>query len=255
MNVTVCEPAGTLTPTLGVLPRGLPSRMTLDTGIEFMLSVPFPERRPLLLSGGSWVAPGPGRRAHGGRRGLADLEELDLHRLLGLAVLEGEILGEVVEALLGGDEAPVLRGVDVEAHGRGLEHRVGELLLDLLLAAADEGDGRVLGTMSRVTWPLTTLSLISPRSFVLAGGELDRLLELLVALAAVEADLVGAGAEVLELGGERALVGAVDDDVDPLLGVGAGDLQDGAAPVRLRVACWCKPPPGRRPRRSARAGR
>src|SRR4051812_1125395 len=61
MKVTVCDPAGTLTPTLGVLPRGLPSSTTLETGIELMLSVPVPEAEPPApLDGGGSVGPGPG---------------------------------------------------------------------------------------------------------------------------------------------------------------------------------------------------
>ena len=42
MKMTVCDPAGTLWPTFGVLPIGRPSRTTFDTGIEFMLRVPVP---------------------------------------------------------------------------------------------------------------------------------------------------------------------------------------------------------------------
>jgi hypothetical protein len=37
-NVTVCVPALTLTPILGVRPSGLPSTTTLDGGVEFRLS-------------------------------------------------------------------------------------------------------------------------------------------------------------------------------------------------------------------------
>src|SRR5262245_13044147 len=48
MNLTECGPAGTLTPTFGVLPSGLPSRITLETGIELRFKVAVPE--PLLVS-------------------------------------------------------------------------------------------------------------------------------------------------------------------------------------------------------------
>lgn len=40
MNVTECVPAGTRTPTTGVLPRGRPSKTTLEIGIELKFTVP-----------------------------------------------------------------------------------------------------------------------------------------------------------------------------------------------------------------------
>ena len=40
MNTTVWLPALTLMPTFGVVPKGRPSKITLETGIELMLSVP-----------------------------------------------------------------------------------------------------------------------------------------------------------------------------------------------------------------------
>jgi len=39
-KTTVCDPGDTDTPTFGVCPRGRPSRITVETGIELMLSVP-----------------------------------------------------------------------------------------------------------------------------------------------------------------------------------------------------------------------
>ena len=53
MNVTVWLPALTLTPTLGVLPRGLPSSSTLESGSELMFSVPPPPVEAGSLAAGS----------------------------------------------------------------------------------------------------------------------------------------------------------------------------------------------------------
>ena len=216
MKVTVCEPAETLMPTLGVLPSGLPSRMTFETGMELMLSVPVPDALRLsVLSGGGLGAgagPGPGLAATGG--GALPISKSSILIVFSACPSSKvEVLREVVEALLGRDEAPVLARVDVEPHRRVLEHGVGQLLLDLLVPAADERDVHALGHDVERDLALEDLELEVAEVVRLAGGDVDRLLRLLVAVAAVEADLVLAGGEVLELERERALVGAVDEDL------------------------------------------
>src|SRR5258706_3367862 len=59
-KIPVCPPGVTCTPTLGVAPSGLPSKITFETGMELMLIVPLPDATTGLSSLGAGVGFGVG---------------------------------------------------------------------------------------------------------------------------------------------------------------------------------------------------
>src|SRR5262249_16146940 len=145
---------------------------------------------------------------------LAHFVELDANRLLRSAVLEREVLLEVLEPLLRRDDLPVLARIDVDAHGRRLPERVRQLLLDLLRAGlSNELDRRARLRERQRDLAFDDAELDDPEVVHLTLGDVDRLLELLEALARIEAKLVRSDCELVEVDREHPLVGAVDEDL------------------------------------------